>query len=429
MDDLLERVRATGLVPARRRAAGRPALGRARLDLPARRRGARWPAPARSGRCTSTTACAARRPTATREHCVALCERLGVALEVRRARGAAAATCRRWARELRYAAGAEAVAALGPARGSPPATRSPTRSRRSSTGWRPRRGGARCSGWRPRPGRLVRPLLAAEVTRAETAAWCEARGLAWREDASNLDRAYARARVREDLLPALRAVDARAEVNVLRTARAAARRGGGARRARRRRRWTAATDLARRRARRAAAARWAGSCCAAWPRTRPAASARARPTRLDDVLALGDDGALDLGDGARAIVAAARVRWAHACPAAEALACRPYAGPPDRRDPRPARRPQAEGPRPRRADLRRLRGARPAAGLRPQGRGLLPGRPHAPHRHPVRGRLHGRLLLRVGDRLLRRRADPQGPRPADRGSRRPDRRGHRRLRA
>jgi tRNA(Ile)-lysidine synthase len=31
-------------------------------------------------------------------------------------------------------------------------------------------------------------------------------------------------------------------------------------------------------------------------------------TRLDDVLALGDDGALDVGDGARAIVAGGVVR-------------------------------------------------------------------------------------------------------------------------
>jgi tRNA(Ile)-lysidine synthase len=66
-------------------------------------------------------------------------------------------------------------------------------------------------------GRLIRPLLA--VTREQTAAYCEACSLPWREDASNDDEQYARARVRRGLLPALRAVHPAAEANVLRTAR------------------------------------------------------------------------------------------------------------------------------------------------------------------------------------------------------------------
>jgi tRNA(Ile)-lysidine synthase len=66
-------------------------------------------------------------------------------------------------------------------------------------------------------GRLIRPLLA--VTREQTAAYCEARSLPWREDSSNDDALYARARVRHGLLPALRAVHPAAEANVLRTAR------------------------------------------------------------------------------------------------------------------------------------------------------------------------------------------------------------------
>jgi tRNA(Ile)-lysidine synthase len=65
-------------------------------------------------------------------------------------------------------------------------------------------------------GRVVRPLL--EVTREQTAAHCTARGLAWREDASNESDAYARGRVRAQLVPALRAVHPAAEDNVLRTA-------------------------------------------------------------------------------------------------------------------------------------------------------------------------------------------------------------------
>jgi tRNA(Ile)-lysidine synthase len=65
-------------------------------------------------------------------------------------------------------------------------------------------------------GRLIRPLLG--ITREQTAAYCVARGLCWREDESNDDRRYARSRVRHDLVPALRAVHPAAEANVLRTA-------------------------------------------------------------------------------------------------------------------------------------------------------------------------------------------------------------------
>jgi tRNA(Ile)-lysidine synthase len=64
----------------------------------------------------------------------------------------------------------------------------------------------------PRSGELIRPLLC--VTGAETRAWCRARGLAVAEDPTNRDPAYARARVREGLAPALAAVHPRAEANV-----------------------------------------------------------------------------------------------------------------------------------------------------------------------------------------------------------------------
>ncbi len=65
-------------------------------------------------------------------------------------------------------------------------------------------------------GRLVRPLLA--FTREQTADYCRARGLSWRDDESNEDERFARARVRHGLLPALRAVHPGAERNVQRTA-------------------------------------------------------------------------------------------------------------------------------------------------------------------------------------------------------------------
>ncbi len=65
-------------------------------------------------------------------------------------------------------------------------------------------------------GMLVRPLLG--LTREQTAEYCRARGLQWREDASNDDERYARTRVRKRLVPALLAVHPAARESVLRTA-------------------------------------------------------------------------------------------------------------------------------------------------------------------------------------------------------------------
>ena len=48
---------------------------------------------------------------------------------------------------------------------------------------------------------LVRPLI--EVDRSDVLAYLKARGLPWREDASNQDRSFARNRIRHELLPAL----------------------------------------------------------------------------------------------------------------------------------------------------------------------------------------------------------------------------------
>src|SRR5262249_58771718 len=50
-------------------------------------------------------------------------------------------------------------------------------------------------------GRIVRPLLG--VSRAEIERFAGQRGLVWREDASNRDPAYARARLRRDWLGSL----------------------------------------------------------------------------------------------------------------------------------------------------------------------------------------------------------------------------------
>jgi tRNA(Ile)-lysidine synthase len=226
--------------------------------------------------------------------CRELCSALGVELVVERATWPGRGNVQAWARAARYAA----AAALGSGRAAVGHTLTDqveTILYRLATS----PGRRALLGMPVATDALVRPLLAAEVTRAETAAWCQARGLGWREDASNADRSYARARVREELVPALRAVDERAETNVLRTAELLAQEaavldevvaevlGGGA-----------SIEVARLRALPAALARLVvrrlaedatGALCA-----RAAA-------RLDDVLALGS-GALDLGDGARAIV-------------------------------------------------------------------------------------------------------------------------------
>jgi tRNA(Ile)-lysidine synthase len=68
-----------------------------------------------------------------------------------------------------------------------------------------------------RRGRLVRPLLG--VTREEVREYLRARGLSWREDPSNADRRFARARVRHDLLDALRSIGPAAERTIAETAR------------------------------------------------------------------------------------------------------------------------------------------------------------------------------------------------------------------
>jgi tRNA(Ile)-lysidine synthase len=231
------------------------------------------------------------------EHCAALCERLDVALETRRAQRPGGGNLQAWARDVRYAAGAELAARAGArlVAGHTLSDQVETILYRlaASPGRRALLGMDAAS------GPVLRPLLAAEVTREQTAAWCAARGLTWREDASNHDRAFARSRVREDVLPALRSVDEHAERNVLRTAALlrdeavvldAAVDGvlGGRDHVAIGALAAAPPALARLILRRLAEDATGRLCARA-------------ATRLDDVLALGA-GALDLGDGARAVV-------------------------------------------------------------------------------------------------------------------------------
>jgi tRNA(Ile)-lysidine synthase len=147
-------------------------------------------------------------------HCAELCARLGVPLEVRRPSRPGAGNVQAWAREERYSAASELAAAhdADVAAGHTATDQVETILYRLASS--PSR--RALLGMRPREGRLIRPLLG--VTREQTAAYCRSRGLAWREDESNTSDAYARVRVRESLVPALRAIHPAAEENVLRLA-------------------------------------------------------------------------------------------------------------------------------------------------------------------------------------------------------------------
>jgi tRNA(Ile)-lysidine synthase len=153
---------------------------------------------------------------ADERHCGALCEQLGVELEIVRASRVQGETgnLQAWARDVRYTAAMElaerddAIVAAGHTASDQVETilyrlaASPGR--------------RALLGMRAEEGRLVRPLLG--ITREQTRAYCEARELSWREDESNDSGAYARVRVRHGLGAALKEVHPAAEANVLRTA-------------------------------------------------------------------------------------------------------------------------------------------------------------------------------------------------------------------
>jgi tRNA(Ile)-lysidine synthase len=148
-------------------------------------------------------------------HCAALCERLGVGLEIERPRRPEGpGNLQAWARDTRYAAAArlaedgDALIATGHTADDQVETilyrLASSPSRRALLGMR------------PRDGKLVRPLLG--FTREQTTAFCEERGLVWRDDPTNADAAYARNRIRHGLARALAEVHPAAAQNVLRTA-------------------------------------------------------------------------------------------------------------------------------------------------------------------------------------------------------------------
>jgi tRNA(Ile)-lysidine synthase len=237
---------------------------------------------------------------AEEEHCRGLCRRLEVELDVEHP-GTPAGNTQAWARDARYAAGAR----LAGARGADLAAAHTATDQVETVLYRLASSPGRRAllGMTSRSGRLVRPLL--DVTREETAAWCRSRGLNWVDDASNEDGVFARARVREGLVPALRAVDARAEANILRTA-ALLRDEAEVLDA------VVATALAGRDRIAVEHLRELPAALGRLVVRRLAEDALGAPVpravaRFEDILAL--DGSLDVGDGARAVVERGMLRF------------------------------------------------------------------------------------------------------------------------
>ncbi len=149
---------------------------------------------------------------ADQRHCVSLCEQLGVALDVERAAPApVAGNVQAWARELRY----DAAARLARSRGADVAAGHTATDQVETILYRLASSPSRRAllGMRAREGNLIRPLLG--FSREQTGDYCRARSLRWCEDESNDSDRYARGRVRNELVPALRRIHPGAERNLL----------------------------------------------------------------------------------------------------------------------------------------------------------------------------------------------------------------------
>jgi tRNA(Ile)-lysidine synthase len=152
---------------------------------------------------------------ADERHCAALCKALGAGLEVERPRRPEGpGNLQAWARDARYAA----AAILAQPVGATIVTGHTADDQVETILYRLASSPSRRAllGMRPHAGSLARPLLG--FTRVETTAYCEQRGLEWREDRSNAEPTYARNRVRHGLLPELAKIHPAAAANVLRTA-------------------------------------------------------------------------------------------------------------------------------------------------------------------------------------------------------------------
>ena len=226
--------------------------------------------------------------------CRQLCARLGVPLEVRHA-GPPSGNVQAWARDVRYRAARDLAGDDDVAAGHTATDQVETvlyrlaasPGRRALTGMPavgnvPLRAGAGEGGG----ARLVRPLLAAGVSREETGAYCVERGLPFADDPTNDSGAYARNRVRHDLLEALRSIHPAAEANVLRTLGVL-------------RDEAEVLDALVESVRTDDVARLRG--------LPPALARLLLGPRAQEILAL-DSGALDLGSGERAVIEHGRVR-------------------------------------------------------------------------------------------------------------------------
>ncbi len=209
--ELLERVEAGGLVAGPSPLLAMLSGGRdsvCMLDLAVRARGAA------AVRALHVNYGLREEADGDERHCKELCGRLGVALEVERPRRRNGGNLQAWARDERYAAAAR----LAEEAGSTIVTGHTADDQVETILYRLASSPSRRAllGMRPRDGRLARPLLGA--TRAETTAYCEERGLAWRDDATNEEGDYKRNLLRRELVPALEKIHPAARENVLRTA-------------------------------------------------------------------------------------------------------------------------------------------------------------------------------------------------------------------
>jgi tRNA(Ile)-lysidine synthase len=202
-EDLLARVRETGLLPAGADVVVLLSGGRdsvCLLDLAVRL----------AGPVTALHVNYGLRAEAGADEafCADLCDRLGVPLHVHHA-GAPVGNVQAWARAVRYAEAAKHDGLIATGHTATDQVETVLYRLAASPGRRA------LLGMPARDGRIIRPLL--ECTREETTDYCRERGLEWREDATNESPAYARNRVRHQLLPALRSLHPAAEQNVLRT--------------------------------------------------------------------------------------------------------------------------------------------------------------------------------------------------------------------